>query len=398
MGDGRNDPDLQTHLPYLRMAMDLAVGGRGRTSPNPMVGAVLVKNGIIVGTGFHSHAGAPHAEAVALAEAGHEARGAILYVNLEPCCHFGRTPPCVERIIDNGVRAVYACLRDPDPRVDGRGFEALRNGGVPVEEGFLREEALHLNEAFAKFVQTRRPFLVVKGAMSLDGKLATQKGDSFWISGEESRQFGHRLRFESDAIMVGCGTVLQDDPRLTIRAPGLQEKQLTRVIMDSQLHCPVSAAVLRTQAQGPVLIYAAPDASTAARRELEKAGALVITIPAPGGRVSLREALLDMGRRNLTSVLLEGGGTLIGTAFRHGMVDKCFLFLAPLFIGGDRSPGLIRDAGWDHLADCPRLDSLRLSQRGRDILLEGYPVFTDVIEESMMEEERLSADSAAGGV
>jgi diaminohydroxyphosphoribosylaminopyrimidine deaminase/5-amino-6-(5-phosphoribosylamino)uracil reductase len=365
--------DMERHLRFLRLALELAEGGRGRTSPNPMVGAVVVRDGEVVGQGYHVHAGAPHAEVVALEQAGPRAGGATLYVNLEPCSHFGRTPPCVERILDSGVRSVVACIRDPDPRVDGRGFRALRQGGLEVVEGLLEAEALRLNETFAKFVRTRLPFVLVKAAASLDGKLATESGESFWITGELSRRRVHRLRFDFDAVMVGCGTVLRDDPRLTVRQPDLPPKRLTRVILDAGLHCPPTAAVLRTLDQGPVAIYCTAAAPPEARERLQAAGARVRVVKEDGGRVSLLAVLSDLGERNLTSVLLEGGGTLIGSAVRAGLVDKFCLFLAPVLIGGDRAPGLVRGPGLGALADCPRLDGIRLTRVGADLVLEGYP-------------------------
>jgi diaminohydroxyphosphoribosylaminopyrimidine deaminase/5-amino-6-(5-phosphoribosylamino)uracil reductase len=366
--------ELEQHRSYLRMALELAERGRGRTSPNPMVGAVLVRDGEIVGQGYHVHAGAPHAEVVALKEAGVRAAGATLYVNLEPCSHFGRTPPCVERILDSGVGRVIACSRDPDPRVNGRGFQALRNGGIAVEEGLLEDVASLLNEIFSKFVRLHRPFVLAKAAASLDGKLATETGESFWITGEESRREVHRLRFEHDGLMVGCATILKDDPRLTIRLPELPGKTLTRVILDSGLHCPPSARVLGTLEQGPVFIYCSASAPQAARESLQAAGAQVIAVATEEpGRLSIPAVLADLGERNVASLVLEGGGTLIGSALRTGLVDKFQLFFAPVLIGGDAAPGLVRGQGLGGLDRCPRLTRVQFRRIGTDLVVEGYP-------------------------
>ncbi|MBI4160826.1 MAG: bifunctional diaminohydroxyphosphoribosylaminopyrimidine deaminase/5-amino-6-(5-phosphoribosylamino)uracil reductase RibD [Acidobacteria bacterium] len=387
----------QVHLRYLRMTLEMAAAGKGRTSPNPMVAALVVRDGEIVGRGAHDRPGSPHAEVVALEDAAGRARGATLYVNLEPCCHFGRTPPCVDRILRSGVRAVYACTPDPDPRVDGKGFETLRRAGLRVEAGFLQEEALRLNEVFCKFARTRLPFVTVKGAMSLDGKIATETGESFWITGEPARRFAHRLRFEADAILVGCGTVLRDDPRLTVRHPDLEGKSLTRVVLDSRLHCPPGSALFGTVGAGPVLVYCTSAAPASARRALEAIGVEVCELEAEAGLVPLPRVLEDLGRRGIAGVVIEGGSRLIGSAVRGGLVDKIHLFLAPLLIGGDRAPGLVGGAGFGSLGECLRLESMHWFRVGEDLVLEAYPGRGRAVEAGSERTPAARVDSSAGG-
>ena len=390
-----DSPEREIQAGFMRTCLDLARRGRGRTSPNPMVGALLVREGERVGQGYHDHSGAPHAEVMALRDAGPQAVGATLYVNLEPCCHFGKTPPCVEEIIRCGVREVFSCGADPDPRVNGRGFQALRRAGIRVTVGLLEEEGSRLNESFSKFVRTRIPFLTVKGALSLDGKIATARGDSTWISGRESRLRVQELRYEADCIMVGLETLRKDDPRLTLRRPGGGQKKLTRVIVDSRLRVPTSARIFGTLSQGPIHIYTTRKGTAAAIRKLEQVGARVIPVRSKGGRVSLPAVLEDLGARGLTSVLLEGGGEVIGSAFREGLVDKVILFMAPRIIGGRDAPGLLMGDGFSPLDACPRIRNLRLDRIGEDIYLEGYPETVAAVAERRAQEKKSEIGTSA---
>ncbi len=358
----------------MRRVLALAARARGRTGPNPMVGAVVARGRTIVGEGYHSRAGAPHAEAVALSRAGARARGATLYVNLEPCCHYGRTPPCTDAILAAGVSEVVASMRDPDPRVDGRGIRALRAAGVKVRVGTLRTEAERLNEAFVRFRRTRRPFVTLKAGMSLDGRIATRGGESRWITSRAARAAARRLRSEHEAVLVGVGTVLADDPVLSgprangSGAPARREGP-ARVVLDSHLRTPVTARMLRT-AGGPVLVLAGRAAPAARRRRLERAGALVVGVPTRSGRVDLSAAMRELGRRGLATVLIEGGGEILGAALDAGIGDRVALFVAPRLLGGRRARPAFGGDGAARLADAARLEATRPRRIGTDWMIE----------------------------
>lgn len=343
---------------YMARALELAAKAKGRTSPNPLVGAVLVKEGQIVGEGFHEKAGGPHAEAVALERAREGAQGADLYVNLEPCSHYGRTPPCAERIIQAGVRRVYAAMVDPNPKVAGRGLAMLREAGIEVHVGCMEREARRLNEVFIKYITTGRPFILLKTAMSLDGKIATHTGDSRWISSAPSREMVHRLRDELDGIMVGSNTVLQDDPQLTTRLPQ-GGRDPVRIIIDSQGKIPPTAKVFR-----PGRVIWATTKAVPAPPHVE-----VITFPGP--KIDLGRLSEELGRREITSVLLEGGGGLNDAALKAGIVDKVMFFIAPLLIGG-QGPTPIGGQGVDRIKDAYRLTDMELTRVDDDILITGY--------------------------
>ncbi len=345
---------------FMARALELAARGRGRTSPNPMVGAVVVKDGHIVGEGFHERAGAAHAEVAALKGAGELARGADLYVNLEPCSHHGRTPPCVEAIIKAGIRKVYASMTDPNPLVAGRGIARLRDAGVEVEVGLGAEEAAKLNEVFIKYITTGFPFITMKTAMSLDGKIATRTGDARWISGAASRRLVHQLRDEVDAIMVGSGTVCADNPRLTTRlAEGGRDP--IRVIIDSQRRVPPTANLF---GPGRVIL-----ATTKADPPLPPHVEMILF---PGPKVDLVGLAKALAAREITSVLLEGGAGLNWAAIQAGIVDKVMFFLAPLIIGGESAPTPVGGLGVDQLRDAQPLYDLKVSRVEEDILVEGY--------------------------
>ncbi|MGH9867554.1 MAG: bifunctional diaminohydroxyphosphoribosylaminopyrimidine deaminase/5-amino-6-(5-phosphoribosylamino)uracil reductase RibD [Candidatus Polarisedimenticolia bacterium] len=359
---------------HLSLCLTLAARGAGRTSPNPMVGAVVVRGGRIVARAYHRGAGLPHAEADALRRAGRLARGATLYVNLEPCSHFGRTPPCVRAIVAAGVRRVVACHRDPFRQVNGRGFAALRRAGIQVDVGILREEAERLNEAYLRCVATGRPFVHVKAAISLDGRLATVSGASRWISGEGSRRAAHRMRAISDAILVGVGTVLADDPRLTVRMGrgGRGAHGPLKVVMDSRLRVPNDARLVARARPGSVIIYCIRQAPPARQRQLARLGVVVVPVRSDGrGRPRLRDALRDLSRRGVTRVLLEGGGELIASALEGRLVDKVSLFVAPLILGGRDAVPFAGGAGVRRIAQAPRLHRPAIRRIGTDLLIEG---------------------------
>ncbi len=357
---------------FMARALALARRAAGRTSPNPLVGAVVVKDGRVVGEGYHQKAGTPHAEVHALAAAGTGARGATLYVTLEPCSHHGRTPPCTEAILAAGVRRVVAAVQDPNPRVAGRGFERLREAGVEVTAGVLEEEARRLNEAFFVYVTAGRPFVAMKTAMTLDGKIATACGESRWISGEASRALAHRLRSELDAVMVGIGTALADDPQLTARPPGTASRDPVRIVVDSALRLPPDARLLQLDSPAPTWVATTERAPAERRRALEAAGAEVLVLPERDGRVDLAALMAELGRREVTSVLLEGGATLNAAALAAGVVDKVLCFVAPKVVGGAAAPGPVGGPGVERLAGAWRVERLAAEAVGEDILLTGY--------------------------
>jgi diaminohydroxyphosphoribosylaminopyrimidine deaminase / 5-amino-6-(5-phosphoribosylamino)uracil reductase len=366
--------------------MRLAARGAGETSPNPMVGAVLVRAGRIVGRGFHRRAGAPHAEIRALEEAGARARGARLYVNLEPCCHFGRTPPCVDALIGAGVREVVACMRDPDRRVNGRGFQALRAAGIRVRSGALVAEARRLNERFIRYAASGVPYVTLKAGMSLDGRIATRSGQSRWITSAAARQDARRLRRDHDAVMVGIGTVLADDPRLgaldgtpTRRAGGRKgpaaarrpERGPVRVVLDARLRTPPGARLLANGAGGEVVILTLPGAPGTRRRRLEKAGALVVEVQGRNGRIDLRTALAELGRRGVTSLLVEGGSEVLGDALDRGIGDRLVLYVAGRILGGREALPAFGGRGARLLSEAASLREMNVRALGRDFIVEG---------------------------
>lgn len=360
---------------YMAHALRLAAKGRGRTSPNPMVGAVIVSKGRIVGQGYHHRAGEPHAEILALTAAGKQARGGTLYLTLEPCCHtHKRTPPCVPALIKSGLRRVVVAMLDPNPLVKGRGVARLRRAGIEVIVGCLLEEAEHLNEAYIHWIRTGRPFLILKAAMTLDGKIATASGESRWITGEEARRQVHRWRSQVDAVMVGIGTVLHDDPELTARLPGKAVRQPARVILDSRLRIPLQAKVLSSRGRGEILIATTVDASKPRIEQLQRLGAIVLVFPAEHGRVSLRACLTELGRRGITSVLLEGGSEINASALWAGLVNRLLLYVAPSLLGGQNAKGIVGGIAPTSLLGVMPLKNVRVKRIGVDLLIEAAVV------------------------
>lgn len=353
-------------------ALALAERARGRTSPNPMVGAVIVGGGAVVGEGYHARAGDAHAETVALAAAGEAARGADLYVTLEPCAHQGRTPPCVDAIVAAGIARVFAAMRDPNPLVDGRGLARLREAGVAVKVGLLGAEAARLNEVYCKHVTTGLPHVTLKIGMSLDGKTATRSGEARWITGEESRRRVHELRNVTDAVLVGIGTVLADDPDLTCRLPGTECRHPDRVVIDSHLRIPNKARVLAHRNKGRTILVAGPHAPAARVRELGELGAEVVTADGGARRVEPEAVLRRLAGLGITSVLVEGGSEVAASFLDAGVVDKVVFFIAPLLIGGREAPPVIGGRGAGPLAEALRLRDVRWSPAGEDIMVEGY--------------------------
>jgi diaminohydroxyphosphoribosylaminopyrimidine deaminase/5-amino-6-(5-phosphoribosylamino)uracil reductase len=359
---------------HLRRALDLAARGRGRVSPNPMVGAVLVRDGQVIGEGFHAELGGPHAETAALAEArarGADPRGATMYVTLEPCAHHGRQPPCVDAILGAAVARVVVASDDPSDKASGRGPELLRASGVEVElaDGEEAHAARLLNQAFRKHARTGRPLVVLKSAITLDGRVATAGGDSRWISGEQSRLLSHRWRAEVDAVCVGIGTALADDPLLTAREVGALS-QPTRVVFDSQARVSPTSRLVRSIGEAPVVVIASGAAPAERVRDLEATGATVLVVagkPTDG----VRAALAELGRRQITSLLLEGGPTLAGSFFDAGEIDELRLFIAPIVAGGMLARPLIAGDGAMRLPDAVAAEGITCERSGEDLLVRG---------------------------
>jgi len=362
-----------TDQDYMKLALELAERGRGKTRPNPMVGAVIVKNSRIVATGYHRKAGRPHAEAIALASAGPKAKGATLYVNLEPCCHTDkRTPPCTKAIIASGIKRVVAAMKDPNPKVTGRGIRELIRAGIKVQTGVLRSEAGHLNEVFARWITTGGPFVTMKVAASLDGKIASATGESRWISGKKSRAYVHQLRSEADAVMVGIGTVLADDPRLTARLAGKKGYDPVRIVVDSRLRIPLESKILHLQSSAGTVLATTKLASDERIREIEKAGAEVLVIEDTNGRVNLAALMKELGRMDITNLLLEGGPELNASMLCEGLVDKAIFLIAPKIIGGQNAKSAVGGQIARPLSEAFNLTDLLASRLGEDLLIQAY--------------------------
>lgn len=366
------------HERFMQRALDLAGRARGRTSPNPMVGAVIVRDGQVVGEGYHHRAGTPHAEVHALEAAGERARGACLYVNLEPCSHHGRTPPCCEAIIEAGVAEVHMAMLDPNPLVNGQGRARLEADGIRTVLGECAEEAAELNEGFVTFITAGRPFVLAKFACSLDGKIATRTGESRWISGQSSRRRVHELRDAVDAILVGAGTAIADDPLLTTRLDDREGHHPLRLVLDSRGRVPLEARLFDQATPGHTLV-AATAAFPAERRELlDGRGVEVLVLPADDReRVDLGALLEALGRRQVTSLLVEGGGTVLEAFFRARLVDKVVALIAPRIIGGAGAPTPVSGEGVAHLRQAPYLTRIRVEQVGPDLMVSGYPHWGD---------------------
>ncbi len=355
---------------FMRRALRLAARGRGRASPNPMVGALIVADGQVIGAGYHLGPGTAHAEIVALRQAGAAARGATIYLTLEPCTHQGRTPPCAPHVAASGLARAVVGAEDPNPRVAGAGIAALRQAGMRVEVGLLRERENRLNEAYRKCITTGRPFITLKLAMSLDGKIATRTGESRWITGERARSMAHRLRADSDAVLVGVGTVLADDPQLTARRARASREPL-RVVADSAARTPPGARIIGA-GQRPALIAATDRACAENVVGLRRAGAEVVVLPQRDGRVDLGALLDELGRREVASLLVEGGGELAGSLVEQGLVDKLAIFIAPKIIGGAQARPAIGGAGAAVVDEAWQVRDMRCRRIGDDFLIEGY--------------------------
>ena len=357
---------------FMQRALELARAALGTTSPNPSVGAVIVKGGEVVGEGCTQPPPGDHAEIVALRQAGKSAGGATLYVTLEPCPHLGRTPPCADAIIEAGIAEVHYAVADPDPQVDGGGQRKLEEAGITVHAGDGEAEARRINEAFFKHRTKGIPFVITKFAASLDGRVAAASGDSRWVSGPEAREWAHELRTKVDAILVGSSTVLIDDPLLTAR-PGDRdaERQPLRVVVDSRGRTPPMARVLG--GPGRAIVATLEGAPQPWRSSLRAAGAEVVTLPADGERVDLQALLRELAGRDVLSLLVEGGGAILGSFFDGGLVDKLHAIIAPIIIGAEDAPAAVVGKGAYRMADALRLRDITIEPLGEDLLVSGYP-------------------------
>ena len=354
----------------MERALELARRGTGLVSPGPLVGCVIVDPaGLVVGEGFYVFEEVKHAETIALSVAGNKARGGTAYVSLEPHAHHGRTAPCTDALIAAGIKRVVASIEDSNPKVSGRGFEHLRNAGVEVQVGLLAEEAARANEAYIHFMRTGRPFVHLKMAVSLDGKIATRTGDSRWVTGPESRARAHELRHQYDAIMIGIGTAIKDDPLLTDRSDRSRRLQLVRIVLDEQLLLPSQSRLVKTANEAPVIVIAGTGADENRVRELESRG---VEIVRKGNRDPF-ELLDELGRRSVQSLLVEGGSGVAGRFIDAGLVNKVTFFVAPKIVGGSEAPGAVGGVGVELMKDALQLEHVEITQRGNDIEVTGYP-------------------------
>ncbi len=353
---------------FMSRAVELAQRGEGWVEPNPMVGCVVVRDGQIVGEGWHQQFGGPHAEVNALEQAGEQAQGATLYVTLEPCCHTGKTPPCTQAVIDAGIARVVVGVQDPFQAVAGQGLQQLREAGLQVECGVLQEDATHLIRAFTKRVVTGKPWVIAKWAMTLDGHLATHTGDSQWISSPASRQIVHRLRGIVDGIAVGSGTADIDDPLLTARPPG--PRTATRVVFDSTARLSTTSQLVRTTDQAPLLLFVGEAADPASIQRLTDAGCEVLSVPGSGSQ-QLAGCLEHLGQRDWTNLLVEGGSQLLGAFFDAGLVDEVHVFVAPKVSGGATAPSPVGGAGQSLMQQATGLERLQVEQVEGDTYVQG---------------------------
>ena len=352
------------HKKYMELALQIAEKGRGTTSPNPMVGAIIVKRGKIIGKGFHKKAGTEHAEIYALREAGKKAKNATLYVNLEPCSHWGRTPPCTESIVDAGIREVVIGIKDPNPKVEG--FKELKFRGIKTRIGILEDESKKLNEAYIKHMKKELPFVILKVAMTLDGKIATKTGESKYITSSAARTYVHQIRNDVDAVLVGINTVVKDNPHLDARlVNGIDP---IKIVVDSQLRIPLTCNILKTPHKA--IIATTRKASTAKINQLQHKGAKVLIINSKEGKVDLEILMKELGKMDITSIMIEGGSEINGEAIKAGIVDKILCFSAPKIMGNGLSA--ISNLSIDKLNKAITLKDISTKKIGKDILIEGY--------------------------
>ncbi|MBU1171688.1 MAG: bifunctional diaminohydroxyphosphoribosylaminopyrimidine deaminase/5-amino-6-(5-phosphoribosylamino)uracil reductase RibD [Proteobacteria bacterium] len=361
---------------YMEMALSLAEKGKGFTSPNPMVGAVVVKDGTIVGKGFHEVYGGPHAEVHAIDHAGSQARGATLYVTLEPCNHTGKTPPCTHKILEAGITEVVMAMADPNPLASG-GADFLRQKGVRVRQGVCEDQSRRLNEIFITYATTKKPFVILKYASTLDGRIATRTGDSKWISGPVSRAYTHEIRHLVDGIMVGMGTILADDPSLTTRIAGFKGRDPRRIILDTGLRIPENAKILHLESDSDTILVSGLQAQEDPhrldkKRRLEKRGVTVLEVPMKNGLIDLDKLMGILGSMGISSLLIEGGSRVLSEALQAGIVNKVMLFYAPKLLGGDDGAPVCKGKGPEMMKDAIGLEHMTFRPMGEDLMIEAY--------------------------
>lgn len=359
-------------LSFIKKALALAKKGIGQVSPNPLVGALLVKDGVIVGKGFHTYEAKTHAEAKAIAAAGEKARGSTLYINLEPCSHRGRTPPCADAIIQAGIKRVVASLQDPNPDVSGEGLRRLRAAGIEVDVGLYRHRAARLNETFIKYIQYKTPFVLLKAGMSLDGKIATKTGQSKWITSSRAREYVQKLRWEYDAVLVGVNTVIRDDPELTLRINKPKHRPLIKVILDSQLRTPLNSRTLRPQDRGRVIIFTSEKSKPEGRKALEERGVTVHIAPTKNNHIDLSYVCKTLGQEQVSSLMIEGGSEVNWNALEQKVVDKVVFIAASKIVGGKQAVPVVGGEGIESLSSCFHLNQMKAFSLGSDIVIEGY--------------------------
>jgi diaminohydroxyphosphoribosylaminopyrimidine deaminase/5-amino-6-(5-phosphoribosylamino)uracil reductase len=354
---------------WMEEALALAERGRGGVEPNPLAGAVIVRDGRLVGQGWHARFGGPHAEVEAIERAGEDARGSTLYVTLEPCCHYGKTPPCTDAILKAGIRRVVAAIGDPNPLVGGKGLRQLTNAGITVELGCRAAEARQINAPYLKLLATGRPYVHAKWAMSLDGKIATRQFQSKWLTGDAARRDSHRLRARMDAIIVGAGTIRHDDPSLTARPAGV--RTLFRIVLASEADVPLECQLIASARESPVIVVVGPQVDPTRREALQRAGCEVLIMPASQGRPQITSLLEELGRRRMTNILVEGGSQVLGAFFDAGQIDEVHVYIAPILMGGQQAPTPIAGSGVHSVDDALQLDSWSCRALDRDYVIEG---------------------------
>lgn len=364
------DIDIDIDEKYMSIALSLSLKGKGHVSPNPIVGALIVKDNVIIGEGYHEKYGEAHAEINAFKNAVEDVKGSTMYVTLEPCSHYGKTPPCAEEIIKKKINRVVIGTLDTNTLVSGRGVKMLKEAGIEVEVGVLEEECMKANEVFMKYIINKEPFVVMKSAMSLDGKIATATGKSKWITGEKARKKVHLLRKELTAIMVGVNTVINDNPELTCRIEGGVNP--IRIIVDSNIRIPLESKVLQTAKNIKTIIATTEKVDKHKVKLIEGLGAQVIKVKSKGGRVDLKKLMKILGEEKIDSILLEGGGNLNFSALNEGIVDKVQIYIAPKIIGGEKAKGVVLGSGIQDLKDAFLIDEVTYRNIGEDILIEGY--------------------------
>ncbi|MBT8367087.1 MAG: bifunctional diaminohydroxyphosphoribosylaminopyrimidine deaminase/5-amino-6-(5-phosphoribosylamino)uracil reductase RibD [Deltaproteobacteria bacterium] len=357
---------------FMQMALDLAIKGKGFTSPNPMVGAVVVNENQVVGSGYHQKVGGPHAEVHAIDAAGDRAKGATLYVTLEPCNHTGRTPPCTHKIIEAGIRRVVIAELDPNRQVVGGGAEFLKQQGIQIASGIRQKQARKLNEIFVKYVRTGRPFVIAKCAATLDGRIATRTGDSRWVTGEKARRFVHRLRHAVDGIMVGINTVRADNPSLTSRLPDGQGQDPVRIILDTHLSISPDARLLHQTSAADTILVVGKAVATDKKTVFEKEGTRVIQSALKNGLIDLDALMSQLGAMEISSLLIEGGSRVLASAFGAGIVDKVLFFYGPKILGGDDGVPICSGPGAKLMSQSIAVGDINVQRFDDDIMIEGY--------------------------